>query len=161
MAAHAALPSRRRPKTHGRHLRTRGWGLPVTLGLAYGIYAAAIQRSGGVITWGQVLLGLVSGVVLAGAVYALRQRGRALPRELRATAWAVLVGGAIGFLYSVSDASVLSATVLGLVIAAGTFLTAFYLFYTHEDATGTEPAPTTGAARPHTTGTEGAAARRR
>ncbi|MEU6877458.1 hypothetical protein [Streptomyces sp. NPDC046712] len=135
MAAHAAVPTR-------RHMSTHGWGLPVTLGFAYGFYAAAIQRSGGVITWGQVLLGLVSGVVLAGAVYALRQWGRVLPRELRAAAWAVLAGCAIGFLFSLSRVSVLSATVLGLVVAAATFLTAFYLFYTHEDASG---APTSAA----------------
>lgn len=137
MAAHAAVPTR-------RHLSTHGWGLPVTLGLAYGIYAAAIQRSGGVITWGQVVLGLVTGVLLAGAVYALRTWGGVLPRELRAAAWAVLAGGAIGFLFSLSRVSVLSATVLGLVVAAGAFLTAFYLFYTHEPA---EPAPSAAPAR--------------
>ncbi|MDT9691021.1 hypothetical protein Q5762_22260 [Streptomyces sp. P9(2023)] len=133
MAAHAAVPTR-------RHLSTHGWGLPVTLGLAYGIYAAAIQRSGGVITWGQVVLGLVSGIVLAGAVYALRQWGGVLPRELRAAAWAALAGGAVGFLFSLSDASVLSGAILGLVVAAGTFVTAFYLFYTHEPATPPLPA---------------------
>lgn len=133
MAAHAAVPTR-------RHLSTHGWGLPVTLGLAYGIYAAAIQRSGGVITWGQVVLGLVSGVVLAGGVYALRQWGGVLPRELRAAAWAVLAGCAVGFLFSLSDASVLSGAILGLVVAAGTFVTAFYLFYTHEPAAPPLPA---------------------
>ncbi|MEU9701911.1 hypothetical protein ACF09C_10350 [Streptomyces sp. NPDC014870] len=125
MAAHAAVPTRRQLSTHGLVL-------PVTLGLAYGIYAAAIQRSGGVITWGQVLLGVVSGLVLAGAVYAVRQWGHVLPRELHAAAWAVVAGCAIGFLFSLSGASILSGVILGLIVAAGTLVTAFYLLYTHE-----------------------------
>ncbi|MFF8610568.1 hypothetical protein ACF06X_32160 [Streptomyces sp. NPDC015346] len=146
MAAHAALPSRRRPKAHDRHdrrLRTRGWGLPLTLGFLYGFYAAAIVRSGGLITWGQVLLGLAAGAVLAGAVYVLRRRGRVLPRELRAAAWAALAGCAVGFLFSLSRASVLSAVVLGLVVAAGMYVATFYVFYTHEDAAGRPVHPST------------------
>ncbi|MFB7372655.1 hypothetical protein ACFC0D_22720 [Streptomyces sp. NPDC056222] len=126
MAAHAAVPTR-------RHLSTHGWGLPVTLGFAYGFWAAAIQRSGGIITWNQVGIGLASGIVLAGAVYALRQWGHTLPVELRAAAWAVLAGCAVGFLFSLSDNSVLSGAVLGLVSAAVTGVASFYLFYTHED----------------------------
>lgn len=45
----------------------------------------------------------------------------------------MLAGGAIGFLFSLSDASVLSSSVLGLIVAACTTITAFYLLYTHED----------------------------
>ncbi|MBT2440789.1 hypothetical protein J7E93_11850 [Streptomyces sp. ISL-36] len=135
MAAHAALPAR-------RHRSTHGWGLPATLGVVYGFYAATVDRHGGPITWGQVLLGFVSAVVHAGAVHMLRARGRALPRELRAATWAALVGIALGFLVSLSHMSVLSATVLALVVAAGTFCVAFYLFYTHEDAAGRPTART-------------------
>ncbi|MFJ3584614.1 hypothetical protein ACIPPS_20635 [Streptomyces sp. NPDC090127] len=140
MATHAATPTR-------RHIHTHGWGLPVTLGLAYGIYAAAVQRSGGVITWGQVVLGLVAGVVLAGAVYAVRQFGHVLPRELHAAAWAALAGCAVGFLFSLSDASILSGVILGLVVAAGTLVTAFYLLYTHEPAPPARARPAAPARR--------------
>ncbi|MFI8290482.1 hypothetical protein EAO71_23170 [Streptomyces sp. ms191] len=126
MAAHAAVPAR-------RHLSTHGFGLPVTLGLAYGIYAAAIPRDGGVLTWGLVLLGVVSGLVLAAGVYALRRWGHVIPREPHAAAWGALAGIAIGFLYSLSDSSIWSATVLGLVVGACITLAAFYLLYTHED----------------------------
>ncbi|MFJ9826789.1 hypothetical protein ACIRSU_20815 [Streptomyces sp. NPDC101160] len=139
MAAHAAVrPARRQPRR--QQLRTHGWGLPVLLGLAYGFYAPTNARRGGEPSWGQFWLGLISGVVLAVAVYALRRYGRMLRRELRAAAWGALAGCAIGFLFSLSDHSVFSSSMLGLIVAAGTTLAAYYLFYTHEDARG-RPAP--------------------
>ncbi|HEY9367796.1 hypothetical protein [Streptomyces sp.] len=134
MAAHAAVPTRH----HARHYEgaTQGWGLPATLGVAYGLYTSAVARSGGGWSWGQLWLGLISGVVLMGAVYGLRTFGSALPRELRAAAWGTLTGGAIGFLFSLSGTSVLSSSVLGLLIALATAVGTFYAFYVHEDARG-------------------------
>ncbi|MFF1507117.1 hypothetical protein [Streptomyces sp. NPDC058326] len=141
MAAHAAVPVRRRTSTQGRtHGRTHGWGVPLTLGVLYGLYASTVARHGGAATLGQLWLGLVSAVVLAGAIYALRRYGRALPRELRAVAWGSLAGIAVGFLFSLSGASVLSSAGLGLAFAGVNAAGAFYLFYTHEDAAG-RPAP--------------------
>ena len=141
MAAHAAVPARRRSrKPLPRQAGTHGWGLPVTLGIAYGLYAPVIARRGEGLSWGQLWLGLVSAVVLAVAVYVLRRYGRTLPREARAVAWGALAGIAVGFLFSLSDHSVFSSSALGLIVAAGTFAAAFYLFYTHEDAAG-RPAP--------------------
>ena len=152
MAAHAAVPARRERRRHGRgqpgqpgqpgqqRLSSRGWGLPLALGIVYGLYAPTVVRHGSEPSWGQFWLGVVSGLVLALAVHGLRRYGRALPRELRAAAWGGLAGIAIGFLFSLSDASVYAATVLGLVVAAAVSAAAFYLFYTHEDAAG-RPAP--------------------
>ncbi|MFF5975135.1 hypothetical protein ACFY7C_26875 [Streptomyces sp. NPDC012769] len=145
MAAHAAIPDRRRHRElrgqrGQQQTMTHGWGLPVTLGIVYGLYAPTVVRRGGEPSWGQFWLGVVSGLVLAVAVYGLRRYGRVLPRELRAVAWGGLAGIAIGFLFSLSDASVYAATVLGLVVAGAVFAAAFYLFYTHEDAAG-RPAP--------------------
>ncbi|MFI6419442.1 hypothetical protein ACIBG6_18870 [Streptomyces sp. NPDC050842] len=139
MAAHAALPARGRATTSTRS-RTRGWALPATLGVIYGWYAAFIQKSGAPVTWGLFWLGLISAVVLAGAVYGLHRIRRALPREVHAAAWGGLAGIAVGFLYSLSDVSILSATVLGLIVGGGVAAGAFYLYYTHEDAAG-RPAP--------------------
>ncbi|MFF5423670.1 MULTISPECIES: hypothetical protein [unclassified Streptomyces] len=137
MGAHAAVPARRR-----RRAATGGHGgaLPLVLGVVYGLYASTVERHGGPLSWGQLWLGLISAVVLAGAVHGLRRTGRALPREPRAAAWGALAGLAVGFLFSLSGASVLSAAVLGLVVAAAVSCAAFYLFYTHEDAAG-RPAP--------------------
>ncbi|MER5738249.1 hypothetical protein ABT117_21560 [Streptomyces sp. NPDC002262] len=133
MAAHAAVPARRAPETHGAVL-------PVLIGVLYGLYAATVSRHGGALTWGQLWLGLVSALLLAGGVWALRTHGHVLPRELRAVAWGALAGGATGFLYSLSGASVLSASMIGLLMGIGVGAGAFYLFYTHEDAAG-RPAP--------------------
>ncbi|GHF94637.1 hypothetical protein ACFFSH_28210 [Streptomyces filamentosus] len=133
MAAHAAVPARRPARVHGAVL-------PAVTGIAYGLYAATVSRHGGALTWGQFWLGLVSAIVLAGGMYALRTYGRTLPREARAAAWGVLAGGAVGFLYSLSGASVFSSSLVGLFVAAGVGAGAFYLFYTHEDAAG-RPAP--------------------
>ncbi|WP_369145208.1 hypothetical protein [Streptomyces sp. R44] len=133
MAAHAAAPTRRRISTHG-------WGLPVTVGVLYGLYAEVNARGGGALSWGQFWLGLVSAIVLAVALYALRRYGHTLPREARGAAWGALCGIAVGFLYSLTGASIYSSTVLGLVVGGVSGGAAFYLFYTHEDATG-HPAP--------------------
>ncbi|MER5306822.1 hypothetical protein ABT034_03335 [Streptomyces sp. NPDC002773] len=133
MAAHAAVPARRQFSTHG-------WGFPVTVGVLYGLYASTVARHGGDTTLGQLWLGLVSAVVLAVGIHTLHRYGRALPRELRAVAWGSLTGIAVGFLFSLSGASVLSSSGLGLAAAGVNAAAAYYAFYTHEDAAG-RPAP--------------------
>ena len=138
MAAHAAIPARRRATS--TQSRTLGWALPATLGVIYGWSTAFVEKSGAPVTWGLFWLGLISAVVLAGAVYGIHRIGHSLPRELHAAAWGGLAGIAVGFVYSLSDVSILSATVLGLIIGAGVTAGAFYLYYTHEDAAG-RPAP--------------------
>ncbi|MFE0650076.1 hypothetical protein ACFVZH_15975 [Streptomyces sp. NPDC059534] len=133
MAAHAAAPA-------GRRISTHGWGGPVTIGVLYGLYAATVARHGGPTTLGQLWLGLISAIVLAVSIHLLRRHGRALPRELRAAAWGALSGIAVGFLFSLSDASILSSSGLGLAFGAVNAVGAYYMFYTHEDAQG-RPAP--------------------
>ncbi|MEV4425902.1 hypothetical protein ACN9M0_17400 [Streptomyces sp. R-07] len=133
MAAHAAVPVRRPFSTHG-------WALPATIGVLYGLYAPVIVRDGGALSWGQLWLGIISAVVVAVGMYGLRRYGHALPREARAAAWGAYAGIAIGFLYSLSGASIYSSTLLGLIVGGVSGGAAFYLFYTHEDATG-HPAP--------------------
>ncbi|WP_306326858.1 hypothetical protein [Streptomyces venezuelae] len=133
MAAHAAIPVRKPFGTHG--LAT-----PIVIGVLYGLYAATVARHGGPTTLGQLWLGLISAVVLAGGIYVLRRFGHALPRELRALAWGSLTGIAVGFLFSLSGASILSSSGLGLAFGGVNVAAAYYLFYTHEDAAG-RPAP--------------------
>ncbi|MEU9857019.1 hypothetical protein [Streptomyces sp. NPDC047974] len=133
MAAHAAVPARRSVETHGAVM-------PAVIGVLYGLWAATVSRHGGALTWGQLWLGIVSALALGGALWALRTYGRALPREARAVAWGAVTGGATGFLYSLSGASVLSSSGLGLAVGIAVGAGMFYLFYTHEDATG-HPAP--------------------
>ncbi|MEU7021297.1 hypothetical protein ABZ990_11665 [Streptomyces sp. NPDC046203] len=113
-----------------------GWVVPVLFGIAYGLYAPTIVRRGGAPTWGQLWLGIISGLAVAVAIYALQRFGHVLPRELRAFAWGALAGCAVGFLYSLSHASITASVILGLMVGLSAFAAAFYLFYTHEDAAG-------------------------
>ncbi|MFB7409091.1 hypothetical protein ACFCZ2_18100 [Streptomyces sp. NPDC056202] len=133
MAAHAAIPVRKPFSTHG--LAT-----PIVIGVLYGLYAATVARQGGPTTLGQLWLGLISALVLGAGIYVLRRYGHALFREARAAAWGSLTGIAAGFLYSLSGASILSSSGLGLAFGALNGAAAYYLFYTHEDGEG-HPAP--------------------
>ncbi|MER5960917.1 hypothetical protein [Streptomyces sp. NPDC002057] len=133
MAAHAAVPTRRQFSTHG-------WAVPIVVGVLYGLYAATVARQGGPTTLGQLWVGLVSAIVLAVGIHTLHRHGRALPRELRAVAWGALSGIAVGFLFSLSGASILSSSGLGLAFGAVNVAAAYYHYYTHEDAAG-RPAP--------------------
>ncbi|MBD0708984.1 MULTISPECIES: hypothetical protein [unclassified Streptomyces] len=133
MAAHAEVPLR-------RPFRPHGWLFPAVVGVFYGLYATTVARHGGPATLGQLWLGLLSAALLAGGIHALRRYGRAFHREARSAAWGVLTGVAVGFLYSLSGASVFSSSGLGLAFAGLAGVGAYYLFYTHEDAEG-HPAP--------------------
>ncbi|MFC8584672.1 hypothetical protein ACFUGD_08980 [Streptomyces sp. NPDC057217] len=130
MAAHAAVSSSR------RRIGTHGWALPITIGVLYGFYAETNARHGGPLALSQLWIGLVSAVVLSVAIHALRRYGRALPRVPRAAAWGALVGIAVGYAYSLTDATVLSSSGLGLASALATTVAAHYFFYAHEGATG-------------------------
>ena len=107
--------------------------MPLALGVILGFWAFFINRDGGATTGGQIWLGVVSGVVFAALCYALARVRWALPRELRAAAFGVLAGSAVGFLSSLNGKSVLMSGFIGLVIAAGTFCTMFYAYYTREE----------------------------
>ncbi|MFJ8861092.1 hypothetical protein ACIRD8_22020 [Streptomyces sp. NPDC102451] len=139
MATHATMPVRRR--THARapapaqqeHRHTAlAWAVPLVLGVILGFWAFFINRDGGATTSGQIWLGVVSGVAFAALCYLLAQVRWSLPRELRATAFGVLAGGAVGFLSSLNGRSVLMSGFIGLVVGAGTLATMFYAYYTRE-----------------------------
>ncbi|EFL33523.1 integral membrane protein [Streptomyces viridochromogenes DSM 40736] len=144
--AHAAPASRgvtgqlTRPRTpdvfSARTHRIAKVVVPVVLGLVYGYWAAAIQRYGGPITGWNLLLGFLSALVFAVLYGAVWHFGPRLRRELHAVLWFAFTGCATGFLISLSGYSVLWSMWLGLVAGAGAFVTMFYRYYTHEDATG-------------------------
>ncbi|MCI3931915.1 hypothetical protein [Streptomyces sp. AN091965] len=105
---------------------------PLVLAVVYGVWAAGIHREGGPITGGNVLYGVVTGVAFGALYAAVRRFAPGLPRELRALAWATFAGVSFGFLYSLTDASVLRATGMAAVVAGGVFAATFYHFYTRE-----------------------------
>ncbi|MET8134259.1 MULTISPECIES: hypothetical protein [unclassified Streptomyces] len=112
------------------------WAVPVTGGLIYGYWAAAINRNAGGITGWNVLFGFVCAIAFAAAYIGVRMVAPTLRRELHALVWAVFAGCAFGFLYSQTDATVLRSVFMSLPVAVGVFAVAFYRYYTHEDAAG-------------------------
>ncbi|WP_149823575.1 hypothetical protein [Streptomyces tailanensis] len=117
------------------HTVTR-WVLPMLLGLVYGYWAAANNRSGGPITGWNVLFGFGTAIVFAALYLAVQAVAPRLRRERHALLWAAFAGCAFGFLYQQAGHTVVRSTLMALGIAAGVFAVAFYRYYTHEDAAG-------------------------
>lgn len=111
---------------------SRWAGLALLAGVVYGLWACAIRRDGGPITTGNVMFGVVTGLIFAAVMFALHRLAPSLPRELRALSWAAFAGIALGFLCSLAGSSVLRSTVIALVVAAGVFAAVFYRYYTTE-----------------------------
>jgi hypothetical protein len=124
MATQAAVPA--------RHHGSLGWALPIILGLAYGFYAAFVERDGGPASGGQVVLGVVAGVAFAALAFALGRIQHALLREVRALAYGALCAAAVGFLVSLAGSSVLRSTALGLAAGVLPAVVSFYIFYVRE-----------------------------
>jgi hypothetical protein len=110
--------------------------VPVTLGLVYGYWVAANNRSGGEITGWNLLLGFVSALAFMALWMALRTVAPRMGRELHALLWAAFAGSAFGFLYSQAGNPPLRSTGMALAVAATVFVILFYRYYTHEDAEG-------------------------
>ncbi|MER6911379.1 hypothetical protein ABT354_06875 [Streptomyces sp. NPDC000594] len=127
MATHATVPVR-------RHVTTtrRSWAIPLALGALFGFYAGFLRRTGEAVGWGDVLYGVVAGLIFTVLAYGLGRIQHSLPRELRAFAYAALCGVAIGFLHSLTGESILRSVGMGLMFAAAMLVVSFYVFYTHE-----------------------------
>ena len=142
--ASTAGPRGRAPRAAGapgRSPRRRGLaglGWPLTLGVLYGLWAAQIERSTprpGPISTGNVVFGVVSGLVVTTLAFLLRRMPRRLSAELRAAAWAVFSGSGLSYLYSVTEAPVVRTVVIGILTAGGIFVIAYYFFHTRGSQT--------------------------
>jgi len=129
----AGITAYRPPDLFTRRAHAAGRiAVPVELGLVYGYWAAATRRHGGPLTGWNIGFGFLTALVFAALCIGLFFVAPRLRREQHAALWAAFVGSAVGFLYSQSGHSVLSAGGLGLVFAAAVFLFTFYRYYTHE-----------------------------
>ncbi|MFF3554352.1 hypothetical protein ACWD4V_03410 [Streptomyces tsukubensis] len=124
MAAPAALPV--------RHHISAAWAIPLALGAFFGFYAGFLHRTGSPVSWWDVLYGVVAGIVFTALAYGIgRIQGR-LIQEVRAAAYGALAGMAVGFLHSLTGDSILSSAWLGVIVAAVTGVSSFYVFHTRE-----------------------------
>ncbi|MEN8649629.1 hypothetical protein ABCR94_02990 [Streptomyces sp. 21So2-11] len=131
MAAHAAIPGRSGRAVRPRHLPA-ALGVPLVLGVLYGIYVAFMARDGSTLTGWNVLLGVLCGLIATALGALLVRNGGALPRELRAGAYGALFGVAMGFMHSLGDPSILRSVTMGTALGAALAVAAFYVFYTRE-----------------------------
>ncbi|MFJ8634886.1 hypothetical protein [Streptomyces sp. NPDC093568] len=131
-ATRTGLPDVFSARTH----RVASVAVPVVLGLVYGYWAAANRRAGGEITGWNLLFGFVTTIAFIILYVGVRALAPHMRRELHAVVWAAFTGGAFGFLYSQTDASVLRSSLMGLAVGAVCFAVMFYRYYTHEDAQG-------------------------
>lgn len=106
--------------------------VPVTLGILYGVWAPFIQRHGSPLNALQITLGVVSGLVLAILVFLLMRLPTTLEPELRAVAFGVVAGVSVGFLHSLTYASVLRSSGIGLTVGGAAAIATFYFFHTRE-----------------------------
>ncbi|MFF9590592.1 hypothetical protein ACF1FX_15445 [Streptomyces sp. NPDC014646] len=136
MATHVASPTRGRSRgrAHARPRSMLAWAIPVVLGAAYGLYASFILRNHGASGGRQFWYGLITAVVLGALCFVLGRFQRGMIPLMRAVAYGALTWAAIGLLVGLTGSSVLRSSALGLSVGLGMFVTAFYLFYTHERA---------------------------
>ncbi|MFI6092269.1 hypothetical protein [Streptomyces sp. NPDC051218] len=120
------------PRVLGGSAASRAATATALLAVVYGIWAAGIARDAGPITTGNVLLGIVAGIVVGAVFMGLRTIAPRLPRELRAAAWAAFAGIAFGYLYSLTDATILRSVFMSLGVTGGVLAMMFYRYYTHE-----------------------------
>ncbi|MEV0775044.1 hypothetical protein [Streptomyces sp. NPDC050428] len=106
---------------------------PVCLGILYGIWAPFIQRHGTPLNALQITLGVVSGLALAVLVFILMRLPTTMTTELRAAAFGVVAGVSVGFLHSLTYASVLRSSGIGLTVGGAAAIATFYFFHTRED----------------------------
>ncbi|MFJ9039686.1 hypothetical protein ACIRF8_24200 [Streptomyces sp. NPDC102406] len=117
--------------------------LPVVTGALYGFWAANIQRFGHEVTGGNIALGLVTGILVAALCFGIhlwsaRQGSRHI--GLRALVWGAFAGIAVGFLHSLANGGVPWSMVLGLIVAAATFVAMYYRYYSQSEYAPERPA---------------------
>ncbi|MGW0749827.1 hypothetical protein [Streptomyces sp. NPDC002587] len=134
--AHAAPTALRRHPYRGSaaidHSGRNALIRALLLGLVYGVWAAFIKRDTGPVDAGNVFYGILCGALFAACMFGLNRVGPRLMREVHATAYGAFAGIAVGYLHSLTGASVFSSTVIGLFSGVGIGAAAFYRYYTRE-----------------------------
>ncbi len=144
MPTHSIMPGRHHahdapgpvPRTahlhHERGASRATWAVPVAGAFVLGLYTVFLAHDNG---WTQGmgwLLGLVAALVTGGLGHVLIRQRHTMITEVRAAAFGALFGISMGFLYSLTDVSVLRASGVGLSLGLAMGVVAYYVFYAHE-----------------------------
>ncbi|MFE2927996.1 hypothetical protein [Streptomyces goshikiensis] len=134
--AHAAPTASQRYRQtltdHTKHVSAFSFAGPLVLGLFYGLWTAFLDRDKGPVTPGNVLYGILCGVLFAACLFGLDRMGTRMLPELRAAAYGAFAAIAMGYLYSLSGQGIIRSVAIGLAVGAGVGAGAFYRFHTRE-----------------------------
>ncbi|MEV4437575.1 hypothetical protein AB0K09_00935 [Streptomyces sp. NPDC049577] len=111
--------------------------IPVVGGVAFGLYTVFLSGENGASAGHAWLEGLVAALVTGGLGHVLIRERHRMIAEVAAIANGALFGAAMGFLYSLSDVSVLRAGSIGLLLGACLAVACYYVFYNHDHPTAT------------------------
>ncbi len=119
------------PSPRGALARASSVGIPVVLAIAYCLYAAFMAGDNGWSTGLTWLIALVSGAVLGLVCFVVGRWQAGRQSESVATVYAVVFGCAMGYLLSLSDWSILKASLVGFALALSMGVSVFYISHTH------------------------------
>ncbi|MGK5629070.1 hypothetical protein [Streptomyces sp. URMC 123] len=119
-------------RSTARHPSAR-WAIPLLIGVVYGLYAGCVDANNGTPGGRAAVFGVVAGLVVAAACFALGRRQSTMVRETRAAAYGGLLGAAMGLLFCLSGWSVLKSSITGLIVGGAMAAVVFYIRYTRED----------------------------
>ncbi|MCF6525655.1 hypothetical protein [Streptomyces sp. JJ36] len=114
-----------------RPLTRASLAVPLTLGVAFGAYVWWLARGTGY-TVGATVAGLVGGAVMVLLCFAIGRVQHALARGPRASAYGLVFGCAMGWLFALSGRDVLASSFFGAAMGAAMFGVVFYYLYTHQ-----------------------------
>ncbi|GHG81399.1 hypothetical protein [Streptomyces griseocarneus] len=144
MPTHSIMPGRHvahegpGPVPRTGHVRHEGQAsragrvVPVVGGVVLGLYAVFLAHDNGYSEAGGWVLGIIAGAIAAALGYAVIHERNRMITEVRAAAFGALFGVSMGFLRSLSGATVLDSCFVGLAFGLGMGLTSYYIFYWHE-----------------------------
>ncbi|WKU45304.1 hypothetical protein Q3V23_15190 [Streptomyces sp. VNUA116] len=108
------------------------WAVPLTGGVALGLFAIFLAGNNGYTTGAAVVIGVVAGLIAMAAGYALLRERNTMIAEVRAAAFGALFGGSMGFLHALSGGTVIRSAGIGVLTGLGMGVASYYVFYGHE-----------------------------
>ncbi|MEU6081401.1 hypothetical protein [Streptomyces sp. NPDC047108] len=131
--AHPSITARAFPALPSGRRRSRAFvGVPLVLGICYGLYAAFLTSNNGASNERIMIESFVGGAVVVVLCLGIAVLQRRLMPEMRGALYGVVFGCAMGYLVALSDMTWLKSVFIGLFCGAGMAATVFWIRYTHQ-----------------------------